>query len=61
MAASIARITTIILLGVVHALLIGFTLSGDLPVLLAIAVAAAVTIVGICGIFQTSSSNDPRD
>lgn len=61
MASSIVRILTIIMLGIAYAIIIGFTISGDLPVLLAIGVFAAVSIVGICGIYESSMSNDQRD
>ena len=61
MASSIVRILTIIMLGIAYAIIIGFTISGDLPVLLAIGVFAAVSIVGICGIYESSTTVDQRD
>jgi len=60
-ASSIVRILTIIMLGIAYAIIIGFTISGDLPVLLAIGVFAAVSIVGICGIYESSTTVDQRD
>lgn len=61
MPTQVARIMTLIITGIVIALCTGFTITGDLPFLLAIAVVIAVLIVCICGAFGTSTKQDPRD
>lgn len=49
MLSAIARNMCLILAGVTLAVTAGFTISGDLPVLLAIPVGIAVTIVAVMG------------
>lgn len=61
MPTQVARIMTLIFTGIVLAICTGFTITGDLPFLLAVSVSIAVLIVCICGAFGTSTKQDPRD
>lgn len=49
MSTQVARIMCLILTGITIAICTGFTVTGDLPMLLAISVAVAVIIACICG------------
>lgn len=61
MTTQVANIMTRIFAGIVIAVCIGFTITGDLPWWLALSVVIAVTITAICGVYQHASSDDLRD
>lgn len=61
MATSVAYIATLLLSGVALGVTIGAVAYGPMPIWLGLSVGAAITIVAICGTFDKSTTDDPRD